>query len=242
MALDNAQMVWRSPPTDVRLLTNEVHVWLCQLDLPPVTLQTLAATLSLDEQQRAERFRFDHDRQRFIAGRGWLRSLLGRYLQITPSSVCFDYLPHGKPILVNDCAVNFNLSHSRNLALCAIAYQQPVGIDLEYLRPVEVADLAQRFFRPREWATLAALNAIDQQRAFFRYWTCKEAYLKACGDGLRKLQSVEISLNGSASLAWLEEDRTDRWSLWELQPDQNCTAAIVVAGQNPKLHFWEQNP
>jgi len=242
MAPGNAQIQWRSPPAELQIASNEVHVWRCWLDLPPDTLQPLAASLSPDEQQRAERFRFDRDRNRFIAGRGWLRSLLARYLQVTPSSICFDYLPHGKPILASGGDLHFNLSHSHNLALCAIADQQPVGIDLEYLRPVAVADLAQRFFRPGEWATLATLDGIEQQRTFFRYWTCKEAYLKACGDGLGKLQTVEISLDGSARLAWLEDDRNDRWSLWELYPDQDCTAAIVVAGQNLTLCLWECSP
>ncbi len=232
-------MQWRSPPTDLNLAPNQVHIWRGSLDLSPTTLQTLAASLSRDEQQRAERFRFDHDRQRFIAGRGWLRSLLAQYLQRSPRSIQFDYLPQGKPILAGGGDVQFNLSHSHNLALCAITYQQPVGIDVEYLRPVAVMDLARRFFRPSEQAMLATLNTAEQQRTFFRYWTCKEAYLKACGDGLGQIQSVEVSLNGSAALAWLENDRHDRWSLWELHPDQNCVAAIVVPGQNLTLHLWE---
>ncbi|MCS6815117.1 MAG: 4'-phosphopantetheinyl transferase superfamily protein [Cyanobacteria bacterium] len=202
-------------------------------------IQTLNEYLSPDERQRAERFRFPRDRQRFVAGRGWLRTLLARYLNITPTLVQFEYLSHGKPVLVNDPTIQFNLSHSQDLALCVVTRQHAVGIDVEYLRPVAANDIAQRFFRPNEWTTLATLNPEEQQSAFFRYWTCKEAYLKACGDGLGKLQSVEVSLGNQAQLIWLENDRGQQWFLQEFQPAHGYTAALVVATAQPNLHFWD---
>ncbi len=116
-----------------------------------------------------------------------------------------------------------------------------MGIDVEYLRSVTALDLAQRFFRPPEWTILATLDSAEQQRMFFRYWTCKEAYLKACGDGLGKLQGVEVALEGAARLVWLENDCCDRWGLWEFcpHPDAVCMAAVAVANPISRLQFWD---
>lgn len=233
-------LAWKPPSASLRWLTaTDTHVWRYWLAQPTALLQTLSEYLSPDERQRAERFRFQRDCQRFVVGRGWLRTLLARYLDIEPISIQFEYLPHGKPVLVNDPTIQFNLSHSQDLALCVVTCQHAVGIDVEFLRPVAVNNIARRFFRPNEWATLATLNPIEQQSAFFRYWTCKEAYLKACGDGLSKLQGVEVSLSNPAQLVWLENDRSQQWFLQEFQPAYGYMAALVVATAQPNLHFWD---
>ncbi len=93
--------IWQPAPTDLTLLPDEIHVWRIDLDQAKPQLQNLAATLSSDETARAERFYFQEHRQRFIAGRGILRCILGRYLGIQPLQVEFNYRQRGKPVLAD---------------------------------------------------------------------------------------------------------------------------------------------
>ncbi|MCW5313594.1 4'-phosphopantetheinyl transferase superfamily protein [Nostoc sp. KVJ3] len=232
--------IWQPAPTDLTLLQDEIHVWRIDLNQPESQLQNLTATLSSDEIARAERFYFPKHRQHFIAGRGSLRTILGRYLDIKPSQVQFNYQQRGKPVLADTFAESglaFNLSHSQELGLCAVNCTRPIGVDLEYIRPMsDLEALAKRFFLPREYDMLRSLSPNQQQEVFFRYWTCKEAYLKATGDGLSQLEQVEVSLTPTEpAKLQLSED----WSLFELVPANNYVAAVAVANFGWDLKCWQ---
>ncbi len=139
-----------------------------------VSLDTALASvcLSLDEQARAERFRFERDRQHYIACRSALRVLLGEALGIAPESVVFTYGPQGKP----QCSeLAFNVSHSDNLALIALGAE---GVDIEKLRTdFNPHELARRIFTESECGQLRT------HTDFFAIWTRKEAVIKAEGGG-----------------------------------------------------------
>ncbi|AUT03696.1 4'-phosphopantetheinyl transferase [Nostoc sp. CENA543] len=233
-------MIWLSPPKDFILLPNEVHVWRFQLDITESQLESLSAILSDDELARANRFYFPEHRQRFIAGRGVLRQILGGYLGILPEQVKFDYEARGKPFLaegLQQSGLLFNLSHSHNLALCAVNYTRQIGVDLESLRVMEdVEALAQRFFLPQEYNLLRSLPDEQKQKTFFRYWTCKEAYLKATGDGISQLEQIEIALTPTEPARLV---KLPAWSLVELVPDNNYVAALAVAGCGWQLKCWQ---
>ncbi|MEH2424474.1 MAG: 4'-phosphopantetheinyl transferase HetI [Nostoc sp.] len=232
--------LWLPTPTNLTLLQNEIHVWRIDLDQPEPDLQNLTATLSSDEMARAERFYFQEHRQRFIAGRGILRTILGRYLDIQPSQVQFNYQHRGKPVLADafaDTGLAFNLSHSQGLGLCAVNCTRPIGVDLEYIRPMsDLETLAKRFFLSREYEMLRSLSPSEQQKVFFRYWTCKEAYLKATGDGLAQLEQIEVSLTPTeAAKLQISED----WSLFELVPANNYVAAVAIENFDWHLKCWQ---
>ena len=139
----------------------------------------------------------------------------------------------------------FNLSHSQDLALYAITKVNLIGIDLEYIRPMNDAEnLAKRFFSPQEYNLIRQLLPQKQQEIFFKLWTCKEAYLKATGDGLAGgLEKVEICLTPEKSVEFssINGDIEERshWYLYQFIPQPNYIAAIVVAGKNQNLSFWE---
>jgi 4'-phosphopantetheinyl transferase len=231
------------PSHQLKLDQHEIQVWRVDLNASADRIQQLKSILSADERARADRFHFDHHRDRFIVGRGILRTILSQYLNLPPNQLQFQYGSHGKPSLIpiSDPAVQFNLAHSDDLALVAIALQHPVGIDLEKIRVMpNVEQLSQRFFAAREHQVLCALPTTKQQTAFFRYWTCKEAYLKAIGSGLaHELNQIEIDL--SSTLAQLHPlDRvTETWSLWELDPAPNYAAALVAKGCDWQLTYWQ---
>jgi len=231
---------WLPAPKELDLLLNDVHIWRINLNSDELQLQSFRETLSSDEIARAERFYFPEHRQRFMAGRGTLRTILGQYLDIAPKQVEFEYQPRGKPLLAAkfaDQGLLFNLSHSQDLALLGISYQNQIGVDLEYIRTMsDLEGLAKRFFSAREYEYLRLLSPAQQQQIFFRYWTCKEAYLKATGDGLVQLEEIEIDLTPNQPSKLLV---SGDWSLRELTPANNFAAAVVVAGSNIHLHCWE---
>ncbi|MBG1267068.1 4'-phosphopantetheinyl transferase HetI [Nostoc sp. WHI] len=232
--------LWLPAPTDLTLLSDEIHLWRIELDQPETQLQHFRKTLSSDEIARAERFYFQQHRQHFIVGRGILRTILGHYLNIKPSQVQFNYQHRGKPVLADtfaDTGLAFNLSHSQGLGLCAVNFNHQIGVDLEYIRPMsDLEALAKRFFLPREYEMLRSLSPNQQQEVFFRYWTCKEAYLKATGDGLSQLEQIEVSLTPTEPA---KLQITEDWSLFELVPANNYVAAVAVANFGWHLKCWQ---
>ncbi len=144
-----------------------------------------STTLSPDERQRAARFKFDRDRENFIVRRVLLRKILGHYLKMDPEKIIFKYGPNGKPELPG---LHFNASHSNGHILIAIA-PCVVGVDLEYIRPMEdMEQIAKRFFSPPERLL------VKDAASFFRIWSRKEAFLKTTGEGLSdRLTKIDVT-------------------------------------------------
>jgi 4'-phosphopantetheinyl transferase len=239
-------MEWFSPPHSPTLAEQEVHLWRVDLDANQ-DYSRLAQLLSPDETERAERFRFETLRQRFIVGRGALRSLLGHYLNLAPRSLQFSYGTYGKPELADDSnplKLRFNVTHSSGLALYGVTCDRAIGIDLEYIRPVnDLMQLTRRFFSAQEHAAISALPPAEQQTAFFRHWVCKEAYLKATGEGISQLAQAEISfVSGQPVLSAIAPSSQPQWSLLEFIPVDNAIAALAVAGQPQQIKSWQFVP
>lgn len=163
---------------------NEVHVWV--VSLPPLPTNSSWHLLSADERHRANRFCFDTDKIRFTYCRAALRRILGRYLCTSPMSLRFEYDAYGKPKLREpQTAIEFNVSHSRDIALIALARKLAVGIDVEAVRnDFIVGDILRLVFSTRELERLQAMPPEEQRLETFRTWAAKEAYLKANGKGL----------------------------------------------------------
>ena len=221
------------------LSPGDVHVWHFTLDVPDALSARYEATLAPDELKRADRFRRDVLRSRFVAGRGALRAILGSYLGIEPVEVVFAYGNRGKPALSGltrgALSLEFNLAHTDSLALCALSLGRPVGVDVERLRPMNEAErIIGRYFTPREQAEFLGYAEPERVGAFFRGWARKEAYLKATGDGLAaSLDSFEVSLTaGAAALLRVGDDpaAAGRWTLRELDAPSGFVAALAVEG------------
>ena len=228
------------------LRSDEVQVWCAALDLEASRVQELLATLAIDEQARAKRFRFQKDRDHFIVARGLLRAILAPYLGAEPTQLRFCYGPHGKPALARESNRNvlrFNLSHSHGIALYAVTWGREIGIDVECIRTdVEMERIAERFFSPREVAMLRALPEDLRPEAFYNCWTRKEAFVKARGDGLAlPLDQFDVSLAPGEAVALLDVhgdfQEAFRWSLQELNPEPGYRAALAVEGYDWQLKF-----
>jgi 4'-phosphopantetheinyl transferase len=155
-----------------------VDVWLVRLDAAGGWLPPTPA-----ERERADRFVSEALRQRHLRSHAALRAILRRYT--TAPDLDFALAEHGKPYLPGVPELKFNLSHSHQLALVAVAREMEVGVDVEWLRPLpECLAIAQRFFPPADAAALAEAPADRREHEFFRRWTRIEAMLKARGVGL----------------------------------------------------------
>ena len=238
---------WVAPPPRVALPCDAVHVWRVGLIDPPDHVNHLAASLSPDERDRADRFHFERDRHRYVIGRGTLRAILGAYLGVPPGSLRFGYGPSGKPFVAEpaDAArLQFNLSHAGALALVAVAHVRAVGVDLEQVRALPDRDLiSTRFFSALERAALQALAPEARDQAFFACWTRKEALLKAWGDGLSfPLDRFAVSLapGEPARLRWVEGGAraADRWQLRCLVPAPGYLGAVAAEGRGWRLRCW----
>lgn len=179
-----------------------VHIWIASLEQNAGVAASLATSLAPDERDRSSRLNFPADRARYVAARGILRDILSRYLGCPPAAVRLHDGAFGKPGLAGDfvrSGLQFNLSHTEALAVYALAYARPLGIDVEQVRPLPEAEtIARRFLSPDEYASICSAAAEDRARSFFAAWTATEARLKARGVGLSGLReaSVEAAVRG----------------------------------------------
>ncbi|MFM6191695.1 4'-phosphopantetheinyl transferase family protein [Planktothrix sp.] len=227
-----------TPEANFQLSSQTVHVWHTNLKRSPQSLQFYQTLLSSDEQKRAERFKFEKDQQAFIIARGTLRKILSHYLNLRPEQIKFKYSSKGKPSLdFNPLPLHFNLSHAHGKAIYAIALEKNLGVDIEFIREIEVLSLAQRFFCHSEYQWLNALPLDQQKLAFFRLWTCKEAYLKATGEGLVGLQDIEIQtpLGSSPQILNISQN----WRLQTIKTAENYVATLAIQGIHYEFKNWQ---
>jgi 4'-phosphopantetheinyl transferase len=237
---------WVAPSEHLRLTGSAVHVWRAALNLAEARVAALEGLLNAEEQARARRLRFEDKRRAFVAARGILRSILGRYLSLSPQQVQFSYNAQGKPGLAGSQAtgLQFNLAHSGDLALVALAYARPIGIDLERLRPVEaMGKIVDAYFAPAERVAFDRLSPEHKLPAFFAAWTRKEAYLKARGEGLTLPLNQVVTLSpGEAAAVLADEQRppgATPWLLLDLEPGPGYTGALAVPGPVGELAAWQ---
>jgi 4'-phosphopantetheinyl transferase len=228
--------------------TGRVDVWTVRLD-EPATTDSEASVLSPDEIERASRFHFEKDRIHFTRCRSALRHLLAGYLAIPATEIRFEYLTGGKPQLAagqNPRALQFNVSHSANMALIAVGSEHRLGVDIEKIRSdVDTTSLAERFFSLRERAGLQALPDHLRVPGFFACWTRKEAFLKATGDGL-SFPLADFSVTTHPDLDPELEDingNTEagkQWFLADLSVVDGWRATVAVEGAFSRLETYTQ--
>lgn len=212
----------------------QVDVFWTDLDAAVRTLPHWHAVLSGTERERAQRFRFPSDRDRYIARRGLLRVLLGKRLGKAPETLQFTSNDYGKPALA-DGGCEFNLSHSRGLALFAFCRDVTVGCDVEYHDARFLAEkIPERLFSAAELRALRALAPEHQTTAFFDGWTRKEAFIKARGLGLAlPLDSFDVSMGPGDRPALYRG--CAGWSARGLTLAPQCSAAVIARSDDWRM-------
>lgn len=235
------KQTWHPLPASWRLPVTAVHVYAARLDRRPGDQAFLYTLLSADEQERASRFYFDRDRNHYIAARGLLRTLLGRYQGISPAQVHFAYGKNDKPLLDpahHDSDLTFNISHSKGVGLLAFGRGRELGVDVEGVRLLDDAEgVAERFFSASENAVFRRVPQAEKGQAFFNCWTRKEAFIKALGEGLsHPLDTFDVTLRPGEPARLLRIDGSEtaasRWQLYNLDPYPGYVGAIIAPGQD----------
>jgi 4'-phosphopantetheinyl transferase len=192
--------------------------------------------LSPGERARADRFATATLRRRYVAAHAFLRRALARHTGAGAAGLRFGAGEFGKPLLVDFPRVHFNLSHSGDWAVCAVAEDGPIGVDIEEMRPLpDYDELAARVFSAEEMRRMAA--ASDSLRTFYDIWTKKEAVIKADGRGLAMpLPSFHVPEDASGV------SRPDgRWAVRALDAPAGYAAATAFPARvrPAALHLQE---
>lgn len=232
---DEQSLVWRDFHGESFDDKDAVHLWKVCLDRDDFSVQQLLLLLSEGERDRCLKYRFAVDRNRFIVRRGMLRRILAGYLHNAPQSVQFRSGEYGKLRLADSARLlEFSVTQSQTMALFAVTPAGAVGVDLECVQPLsDLEMLLNSCLSPSERSTLETFPATLRLESFYRYWTCKEAYLKAIGVGLnRPLKSVEVLLNDkgseSAVIMRVEDEECPDFALRTFVPCTGYVAAIVT--------------
>ncbi len=210
-----------------------VHLWPVRVEASFDVVDTFALLLEPEEKSRADRFCSEEHRRSFILVRGTLKALLGHYLGVPASGVRLDYSSNGKPRPAPRSCITFNLSHSGDLVAFTFGIGIEMGVDVERIRWLaDMLEIARHFFSHQEAVDLMALPAEQRERAFFRCWTRKEAYLKAIGNGLSvPLNSFDVSVRPGEPARMIrigcDNIAASAWTLHDLELEPGYAGAIA---------------
>ncbi|NXY95064.1 4'-phosphopantetheinyl transferase superfamily protein [Streptomyces sp. BR123] len=221
--------VWEQLPGTV----GEPALWLVRTEAFRAVAARLAdAVLDGAEKERAAALRVAGDRDTYLAGHVGLRLLLSAYLGVPPVDVPLGRLPcplcgqpHGRPV-VRDSPLHFSLSHSGGLCLLAFA-PASVGVDIEVVPALEVAEDVGGALHPQETAELSRLRAEHRPAHFARVWARKEAYLKGLGVGLGRSMALDYLGAGPEEVA-----QVPGWTIEDVAVDDGYAAAVALQAEN----------
>ncbi len=164
-------------------------------DLTAADYEKWYALMSKDKQLRVNRFRFEDDKKRTVAGEMLARKAIAEWYSVTPESIVFGTYEYSKPYAKNLC-VEFNISHSGDMVVCAVD-DNPIGIDIEKIRPIDLT-VAKRICTDEELLYLFGHTPTEQDfiyttdtqilTRFFELWSAKEAYGKCTGTGMSEIR------------------------------------------------------
>lgn len=218
-----------------------VDIWTIRLDLSPSSVDAAKKLLSPGECARIDAFRNEQARRNYIISHAALRQILAGRLDVTPVDIAFNTGPNGKPALSGpvEGRLEFNLTHSGDLALVAVTTGSEVGVDVETMRPVpDALRIAERFFSTAESDALKALPEPEQASTFLNLWTRKESVAKGTGLGIANfLTRFEVTSGVAARVKTIDGDvrLAAQWTLHSFQPATGYLAAVAV--HSPEARF-----
>ncbi len=220
---------------------NTIDIWEISLSLPISEISV--NYLSIDEQTRFQRFYFEKHRRRFASARIALRYILGHYLQQTPASLEFAYAAYGKPSLQHFPQLQFNLTHSKDLALLAICQDHPIGIDIEFFSARPFQGIAGHLFSLKEQQQLEQLPPGLTPLGFFSTWAQKEAVMKAIGVGMSyPTKDIDLHLLPTTSYSLYEPQTKQHLQLTPFMPQPASCAAVCYHPDLTEIRYFHYDP
>jgi 4'-phosphopantetheinyl transferase len=220
--------------------TGEIHLYTATTGSSSEFIEQCRLALTNAELERSSYFKFKEAQESYVISQGGLKLLLSSYLNISPQQVKFGRHSKRKPYSLDDPSLFFNISNSGNRVVYAFSRAGEVGIDLELIRPLpDLDELIEKNFsyKEREY-----INKNDQERLqrFFKFWTVKEAYLKAIGEGMRLTpDNIEFSVeNGVYNLISVKGFfEQDEWITGNIFPHNQFMGTLTYLGT--KTHISE---
>ncbi|HYF97970.1 MAG TPA: 4'-phosphopantetheinyl transferase superfamily protein [Coxiellaceae bacterium] len=237
---------WVKPPQQLSLVPHTLQLWAVEIESFLSQAEILAECLSEEEMHQAQRFVTTQLGNNYIVAHAFLRKILGAYLGLEASKIKFSTREQGKPCLDpthHSVSLEFNMSHTKGLALYGVALT-PVGVDVELSRyDMQLEEIAERFFTPSEYQILCALPQAERQKAFYRCWTLKEAFIKGLGEGLSYgLDKFEVDFvnDGTNCLKSIKGSsaEVDAWSLQNISYSEDYAAAFALHDQLQSLQLY----
>lgn len=206
---------------------NQLDIWEISLSCADTVAELDLSVLAEDELERYNRFIFDKHKKRFALARIALRKIIAEYIKVPAQDIRFHYSTYGKPTLEKQHEIQFNLSHSQDLAILAITKTHAIGVDVEYFSSRPYLGIAKNLFSQAEINALRHLHPSFTPFAFFAIWAQKEAIMKAVGLGL-SYPTKEITLATIPQKPYLIKDpyAHKTWKITHFMPYHGVSAAI----------------
>lgn len=226
---------------DMKIKKNECHIWTIKLDL--ICNQKFYSMLSKKEKSIADKFYFKKDRNAYIISHFAMKNILSNYLSIPLNKIEYKYTKYKKPFLdkrINKKNINFNLSHSKDLAILGVALNYDIGIDIEKInKKIKYKEVARNFFSRKEIEQLEKTSLSKKRDFFFNCWTKKESYLKFLGNGI-------LSLSNDLEISVFQKKRTSKktkcaFFIYELNIHPEYKAAVTLENNINKIHIRHWN-
>lgn len=217
----------KTPP-----LEKHIHIWHADLSLISDIDQSI---LQESELKKTSALHFEEDKRYALLSWVLRRQILGHYLNKDPGTIIFDVSPQEKPFLDHDTPLSFNLSHSGNQFIMAIAHDRNLGIDLEQIKTGRpVLAIAKRFFSEPEYLFLEHTLLEEQVTTFYQLWALKEALVKAASSGV-----IEGFKHANVVPALKKKIIVNEFHLQRLLIDSGCAGALAYSGEETKLCFFD---
>ncbi|MES2998683.1 MAG: 4'-phosphopantetheinyl transferase superfamily protein [Pseudomonadota bacterium] len=240
------KFLWEKSPSKLCISRSEIHVWKTCLSAVSKKNKGRLVVLSEEENKRLSSFKFEKDRFSYAITHSMKRWVIARYLNELAEKLSFTLNKQGKPAISaqqNWLNLQFNISHSHQLILIALTLDDPIGIDIEYHSDnISIESLKKFIFSSLEKDFFSKLATQEEKnKAFFRCWTRKEAYLKAKGIGLMNFPSnISVDMNEKPADDWLETLTMNKkenlsWRLFPLNVNKLYTASIVSSTYQQRL-------
>lgn len=217
---------------DYELNTDTIQIWHGKIAADDVNYQNYWRVLGAAEQAHAEKMKNDVLRKRYIEVHGRLRNLLAQILNEPPEKISIKKAEHGKPYLSDTPELAFNLSHSASALVIAVGWDCQLGVDIEGCKPrTSLAGLVDKCFAEEEIAYWNKLPEAQKTREFYRFWTRKEAFVKATGRGIGiGLHHCVINPENQTEFLRVPEDYglASTWHVQDIELGPGVCSALVT--------------
>ena len=233
----------------LELGSGDIHVWFAEPDAAdsPDIIERYESLLAEDELESYQHLRTAIHQREYLVSHALLREVLSQYHEETPDFWSFERNKYGKPEVAGSYDdIHFNIAHASGLVACVVSRAGDVGIDVErHTNGRAMLSVADHYFSPQELAYLESVSEQEKDACFYRFWTLKEAYIKAVGQGL-STPLVDFSFNISSlndiSIEGSHGDAEQDWQFWLLQPMADHTSAVAVRGKDCTLKAFSSTP